>query len=82
MAEQRPAEQSTAAANPSIVHVAACPEALPAHDTATDRAVNVVGWAVDEAGGLHAIAVLANGSVEVIGRDRIVFDHAVRPTDY
>jgi streptogramin lyase len=65
-----------------IVNVAACPEALAAHDAATDRAINVVGWAVDNGGGLHALAVSPDGTVRLISHERIVFDHAVRPTDY
>jgi hypothetical protein len=67
---------------PAIVNVAACPEALPAHDRATDHAINVVGWAVDNAGTLLALAVSADGSLQVIAHERVVFDHAVRPTDY
>ncbi len=64
------------------VAIASCPEPLPAHERSGDRAVNVIGWAIDEAGGIQAVCVRADGSVHLVGRESILFDHAVRPTDY
>jgi hypothetical protein len=65
-----------------VVDIATCTEAMPAHERSTERALNVIGWAVDDGGTLHAVAVSGDGAVHLVAREQILFDHAVRPTDY
>ncbi len=64
------------------VAIATCPEPLPAHERTGERAINVVGWAVDESGAIQGVCVRGDGSVHLVDRESILFDHAVRPTDY
>ncbi len=67
---------------PWIVAVATYPEVLSAHERTGEIAINVIGWAVDNSGGVHALAVASDGSTRLVPIDSVVFDHAVRPTDY
>ena len=67
---------------PWIVNVATYQEALAAHARSDDKAVNVIGWAVDNQGAVYAVAVVADGSVRLVAMEALIFDHAVRPTDY
>lgn len=62
--------------------VSACQEPLPAHDRATDTALNVVAWTIDEERHLRALAISPDGSMRDVAADDLVFDHALRPTNY
>lgn len=62
--------------------VAACQEALPAHDRTNDQALNVMAWTIDEDRTLRALAICPDGSVRDVAADDLVFDHSLRPTNY